>query len=169
MLSKLKSRCLLSHYHQLELNSPLQKCIIFGFLPIFILKVPVCGQVLSCLAYSNAISVTYSWEARAGKPHLGALKVIWLLRLHSPLEGMICRALVGDSGVTAFGSQECLQVGIQQKDTASVPAPSQSQTLALHHFPWFLEHIYDTVSTVSSHHFKNSLALNVLRSYFCIA
>lgn len=81
-----------------------------------------------------------------------ALKVIWLLHSHSPLKGTICGVLVGDSGVTAYGSQEFLQVGIHYKDTASVPALSQSQTPALHHFPWFLEYIYDTVSTASIHH-----------------
>lgn len=72
--TKLKSRCLLSHYHQLEMNSPLQKCIVFGFLPIFILKILACGHVLSHLAQSSAISFTYIWEAMAGKPQLGLWK-----------------------------------------------------------------------------------------------
>lgn len=72
--TKLKSRCLFSHHHQLELNSPLQKCIVLGFLPIFIPKSLACGQVLSHLAQSSAISFSYVWEAMAGKAQLGLWK-----------------------------------------------------------------------------------------------
>lgn len=153
VLSKLKSRCLFSHYHQSELRAELSPARVHCiWVPAYFHpKDP--GLWTSAHLFSTVQYNLFHLHLRShGRPTTPwAPKAIWLLHLHSPLAGMISRVLVGDSGVTAYGSQESLQVGIHQKDTAPNPSPL-SQTPALHHFPWFLEHICDTVSTTSIHH-----------------